>query len=101
MGEYNFVGHDVPRVDARAKVTGEAVYTVDVTFPNMLWGLMLRSPHPHARILQIDTSRAERLPGVKAVITGRETPFLSASPTWISIPCRPRRSATWAIPWPG
>ena len=76
MDELFFVGKDIPRVDARAKVTGEALYTVDVTFPNMLWGLMLRSPHPHARILNIDTRRAERLPGVKAVITGKDTPFV-------------------------
>ena len=65
-----------PGWNARAKVTGEAMYTVDITFPNMLWGLMLRSPHPHARILNIDTRRAERLPGVKAVITGKDTPFV-------------------------
>jgi len=76
MDELFFVGKDIPRVDARAKVTGEAMYTVDITFPNMLWGLMLRSPHPHARILNIDTRRAERLPGVKAVITGKDTPFV-------------------------
>ena len=76
MNELSFVGKDIPRVESRAKVTGEAVYTVDITFPNMLWGLMLRSPHPHARILNIDTRRAERLPGVKAVITGKDTPFV-------------------------
>ena len=76
MDELFFVGKDIPRVDARAKVTGEALFTVDITFPNMLWGQMLRSPHPHARILNIDTRRAERLPGVKAVITGKDTPFV-------------------------
>jgi 4-hydroxybenzoyl-CoA reductase alpha subunit len=76
MDELFFVGKDIPRVDARAKVTGEALFTVDITFPNMLWGLMLRSPHPHARILNIDTRRAERLTGVKAVITGKDTPFI-------------------------
>ncbi len=76
MEELFFVGKDIPRVDARTKATGEAIYTVDLTFPNMLWGLMLRSPLPHAKILNIDISRAERLKGVKAVITGRETPFV-------------------------
>lgn len=76
MEDLSFVGKDIPRVDARAKVTGEAVFTVDVTFPNMLWGQMLRSPWPHAKILNIDTSRAEGLRGVKAVITGKETPFV-------------------------
>ncbi|HUU80434.1 MAG TPA: hypothetical protein VMW90_03220, partial [Acidobacteriota bacterium] len=76
MTEYDFVGKDVPRVDAEVKVTGEAMFTMDVRLPNMLWGRMLRSPLPHAKILNIDTSKAERLVGVKAVITGRETPFV-------------------------
>lgn len=76
MTEYDFVGKDVPRVDAKVKVTGEAMFTTDVRLPNMLWGRMLRSPLPHAKILNIDTSKAERLVGVKAVITGRETPFV-------------------------
>ena len=76
MTKYDFVGKDVPRVDAEIKVTGEAMFTTDVRLPNMLWGRMLRSPLPHAKILNIDTSKAERLNGVKAVITGRETPFV-------------------------
>jgi CO/xanthine dehydrogenase Mo-binding subunit len=75
MENFQYVGKSVPRVDARVKVTGEARYTVDVAFPNMLWGRLLRSPLAHARILNIDTSRAEKLPGVKAVITGKDTPF--------------------------
>jgi 4-hydroxybenzoyl-CoA reductase alpha subunit len=73
--ELQFVGRSMPRVDARVKVTGEARYTVDLTFPNMLWGRLLRSPLPHARIMHIDTRRAERLIGVKAVLTGVDTPF--------------------------
>ena len=76
MKELDFVGKDVPRVDAEVKVTGEAIFSVDVTVPNMLWGRLLRSPLPHARILNIDTSRAERTVGVKAVITGQEPPFV-------------------------
>jgi 4-hydroxybenzoyl-CoA reductase alpha subunit len=67
------VGKSLPRVDAFAKVTGQAKFTADIDLPGMLCGKILRSPHPHARILNIDTSAAERLPGVKAVITGRET----------------------------
>ncbi len=67
------VGKPLPRVDAHAKVTGQAQFTVDVSLPGMLVGKILRSPHPHARILNIDTGAAERLPGVKAVITGRDT----------------------------
>jgi 4-hydroxybenzoyl-CoA reductase subunit alpha len=71
--EYVYVGKGVPRVDGYKKVTGKAVYTVDVDLPGMLHGKILRSPVPHALIKSIDTSRAEALPGVKAVITGKDT----------------------------
>jgi 4-hydroxybenzoyl-CoA reductase alpha subunit len=76
MKELDFVGKNVPRVDAEVKVTGEATFTADVRLPNMLLGRLVRSPLPHAKILNIDISRAERLPGVKAVIVGQETPFV-------------------------
>lgn len=62
------------RVDAVAKVTGAAVYADDLALPSMLHAKILRSPHPHARIRSIDTSVAERLPGVHAVVTGRDMP---------------------------
>ena len=67
------VGKSVPRIDGRGLVTGQAQYTYDLKFPDMLVGKMLRSPHAHAKILSIDTSRALQLPGVKAVITARDT----------------------------
>jgi len=73
MEELSFVGKSVPRKDGAEKATGKALYTVDMVLPGMLWGKILRSPYPHAKILRIDTSRAERLPGVKAVITGKDT----------------------------
>ena len=63
------VGHVMPRVDAVARVTGQAKYTNDLKLPGMLYARVLRSPHPHARIRRIDTSEASRLPGVRAVIT--------------------------------
>jgi xanthine dehydrogenase molybdenum-binding subunit len=63
------VGQRVPRVDALDKVTGRAKYTADLKLPGMLYGAFLRSPHAHARIKRIDTSKAEALPGVKAVLT--------------------------------
>ncbi|GAI46697.1 unnamed protein product, partial [marine sediment metagenome] len=66
MAEFSVIGKRKPRVDAREKVTGEAKYAADYSLPGMLWCKLLRSPYPHARILDIDTSRAERLPGVKA-----------------------------------
>ena len=61
------VGKPTPRLDGRAKVTGAARYTADVRLPGMLFGRVVRSPHPHARVLAIDTSAAEKHPGVRAV----------------------------------
>lgn len=69
----NPVGKSVPRIDGRGMVTGQTKYAFDVSFPNMLVGKMIRSPHAHARILSIDTSKAEKLPGVHAIITARDT----------------------------
>ena len=66
---YAVIGKSKPKIDAREKVTGQARYTADLKFPNMLYGKILTSPHAHARILSIDTSEAEKIPGVKAVIT--------------------------------
>src|SRR5947207_7558689 len=71
MADYQVIGKPVPRVDAVDKVTGTARYAADMNLPGMLWGKFVRSPHPHARIKRIDTSRAEALPGVRAVITQR------------------------------
>jgi 4-hydroxybenzoyl-CoA reductase alpha subunit len=72
FGDYSVLGKPMPRVDARAKVTGTAKYAADIEVADMLWGQVKRSPYAHARILNIDTSKAEKLPGVKAVITGKE-----------------------------
>ena len=69
----NPVGKSVPRIDGYGMVTGQTKYVFDVSFPNMLVGKMLRSPHPHARILKIDTSKAEALPGVRAIVTAKDT----------------------------
>jgi carbon-monoxide dehydrogenase large subunit len=71
----NPVGKSVPRVDAYEKVTGAALFTDDLQFgPGLLYGRVVRSPHPHARILNVDASKALALPGVKAVVTGADTP---------------------------
>src|SRR5262245_63866852 len=67
------VGKDVPRTDAIPKVTGAAQYVADLSLPGMLHAAVLRSPHPHARIVSIDVSAAEAMPGVKAVVTGADT----------------------------
>lgn len=73
MNEYRVIGKRLPRIDAREKVTGTALYTDDYTMPKMLHGVMLRSPLAHAKILRIDTSKAMKLPGVKAIVTGEDT----------------------------
>ena len=72
MSDYSTVNSRAPRVDAPAKATGSAVYIDDIRLPGMLFGAMLHSPLAHARILNIDTSRAKRLPGVKSVVTSED-----------------------------
>lgn len=74
MGEYSVVGKSVERTDGRVKVTGRARYAGDLVAPGMLHGKILRSPLAHAKILNIDTSRAKSLSGVMGVITGRDFP---------------------------
>jgi 4-hydroxybenzoyl-CoA reductase alpha subunit len=71
--QYAVVGRGVPRVDGWAKVTGDTIYTGDIYLKGMLHGKILRSPHPHAKILHIDTSRAKKLVGVRALVTGADT----------------------------
>jgi 4-hydroxybenzoyl-CoA reductase alpha subunit len=68
------IGTPMRKVEGLAKATGRAVYTDDISLPGMLHGKILRSPHAHARVLSIDTSKAEALPGVHAVITGHDMP---------------------------
>lgn len=72
MESNEMVGASIPRIDAADKVTGRAVYGTDLKLPGMLYAKVLRSPLPHARILNVDTSRAERLSGVRAVAIGRD-----------------------------
>lgn len=68
------VGKPVPRLEAREKVSGRALYTDDLSRPDMLHGAQLGSPYAHARIVSIDTAAAAALPGVNAVLTGRDFP---------------------------
>src|ERR1700692_1867861 len=63
------VGHPAQRIDAVKRVTGTATYTGEIQIPGMLYARVLRSPHAHARIRKIDTSKAQALPGVKAILT--------------------------------
>jgi CO/xanthine dehydrogenase Mo-binding subunit len=72
--ETRVVGKSLPRIDAAGKVTGTAVYAADFALPGMLWGKVVRSREPHARIARLDTERAGRMPGVRAVLTAADVP---------------------------
>ncbi len=76
--QHSIIGHDAPRIDAIPKVTGAAEFAGDLRLHGMTFGRLLRSPYAHARIVSIDASRAEALPGVIAVMTGQNLP--SADP---------------------
>ena len=68
------IGQSITRGEGPDKVSGKSVYAADISLPGMLWGKALRSPYPYARIISIDTSQAEALPGVRAVVTGQDLP---------------------------
>jgi CO/xanthine dehydrogenase Mo-binding subunit len=74
MEELKVVGKSIPRVDAVGKVTGRAVFTADFVVPGMIHAKVLRSPYPHARIRGIDTSKAEGLAGVRAIVAPKDAP---------------------------
>src|SRR5271155_5226186 len=78
-----WIGKRTPRPDGADKVTGRAAYAADTTMPGMLWGKILRSPHAHARILSIDTSKAEALPGVRAVVTSADFPNIPSEEAFV------------------
>ncbi|HBQ03979.1 MAG TPA: oxidoreductase, partial [Acidimicrobiaceae bacterium] len=76
---YKWVGTRPIRPDGLEKVTGKAQFGADLMLPGMLFGKVVRSPHAHARIVSIDTTAAEAMVGVKAVITGSDFPDLAAN----------------------
>ena len=69
--EFSVVGKRMPDVSGVENVTGAAQFISDISLPGMLIGKVLHSPHAHAKIVKIDTSKAEKLPGVQAVVTCR------------------------------
>jgi 4-hydroxybenzoyl-CoA reductase subunit alpha len=81
-GGHSVIGRRNRKVDGYGKVTGATVYTDDIALPGMLHGKILRSPHPHADIRSIDTSEAESLDGVYAVVTGRDMPVTYCVIPW-------------------
>ncbi|MDP2661663.1 MAG: molybdopterin-dependent oxidoreductase [Dehalococcoidia bacterium] len=92
--ESSIIGARLPRVDAPAQATGGAQYASDIVLPRMLHGKILRSPLPHARVLDVDVSRAERFIGVKAVITGRDTAGIKYGYLGLSEQTKDKRALT-------
>src|SRR5208337_1061148 len=78
---FAYVGKNLPFVGVEEKVTGVTKYSVDIMAPGTYVGKLLTSPHAHARIKSIDTSEAEKLPGVAAVVTFRDIPKLKINPS--------------------
>ncbi len=82
LEKYEIVGKTPQRSDVEDKVRGSALYLEDMKFSGMLFGKVLRSRYSHARILSIDTSKAEKLPGVRGIVTGEDFPFLHGESFW-------------------
>ena len=78
MTTSSLIGAPVGRIEGPSKVTGAIHYAGDIDLPGMLWGRILRSPYPHARITRVDASKAWTVPGVRAVVTGADNPGLIA-----------------------
>ena len=72
--KYTAVGKRVPRLDAPAHVRGETKFGADISLPGMVWGVMLRSRYAHARLRRVNTEKARKMPGVLAIVTGRDFP---------------------------
>ncbi len=91
--DFSVIGTSPKRVDGLEKVTGSGKYAVDMILPGMLYGKIKRTPHAHAKIDQIDTSKARQLPGVKAILTVENVPRIlhAGSPP-------PRAAAGWWDP---
>ena len=74
MNNRSVIGQRLPKLDAPDKATGRTVYGHDVRLPGMLHGRILYSRYPHARVVNVDASRAAKLPGVKAIVTAGDNP---------------------------
>jgi len=71
---YSYIGKSAPKIEGEKKVTGQALYTADHVLPGTVWGKVLRSPYPHARITRVNTDRARKHDGVLAVLTAADIP---------------------------
>jgi xanthine dehydrogenase molybdopterin-binding subunit B len=119
-GEFSVIGRRNRKVEGLAKVTGRAIYADDITLPRMLFAKLKRSIHAHARIRSIDARAALAMPGVHAVITGRDLPAYYGIIPWTedeqalceekaryvgdaiaAVPSPPTASTWPRRPWPG
>src|SRR5258707_5305011 len=91
------VGNPTPRVEGELKVSGAAKYAVDITVPGMLWGKLLRSPIASGKIKSINTSQAEALPGVYAVVTGEDCAGLKISRRLYGMPVLADREVRFVV----
>ena len=91
--KFSIIGNSVHRVDGVDKVTGKAKYVADLIIPGMSEGKFLRSPYAHARIRSIDTTEAEAMPGVLAVVTSKD--FTDISPYMGAVRAKITRSSRW------
>jgi xanthine dehydrogenase molybdenum-binding subunit len=87
--KFTYVGQSITQKDVLLKATGEARYVPDVKLPGMLWGKVLHSPYPHANIKKVDKSKAEKLPGVAAVLTVEDTPKILWARSFRDMPMAP------------
>ena len=71
---YSYIGKSAPKIEGVKKVTGQALYTADHVLPGTVWGKVLRSPYPHARITRMNTERAKAHDGVLAILTAADIP---------------------------
>lgn len=83
---FHVISRDLPKVEAELKARGECKYVADIVLPNMLHCKVLRSPYAHARVKRIDTTKAEKLPGVKAVITHKDVPKRPVMRSYVLLP---------------
>lgn len=90
---FDYIGKNMPRFDARVKVRGEAVFTTDIVLPGMLYGKVLRSPYAHARIKSINTEKAASLSGVRAILTINDAEVQDVEAGELVCP--------WDFGWPG
>lgn len=98
MTFHNTIGKSLPRVDARGKVTGETLYSGDLSMPDMLHMKLLFADRPHARVKGMDTSQAEAAPGIVAIYTAKDVPVNEYGLQWQDQPvlCGPGSSKTGA-----